>query len=46
MGVAWCDFNDDGCVDLYVANDTGPNFLYRNNGDGTFTDVGLRRGRR
>ncbi len=44
MGVAWCDFNDDGRVDLYVANDTGPNYLYRNNGDGTFTDVGLASG--
>jgi hypothetical protein len=44
MGVAWCDFNDDGRIDLYVANDTGPNYLYRNNGDGTFTDVGLASG--
>jgi hypothetical protein len=44
MGVAWCDFNDDGRVDLYVANDTGPNYLYRNNGNGTFTDVGLASG--
>jgi hypothetical protein len=44
MGVAWCDFNEDGYVDLYVANDTGPNFLYRNNGNGTFTDVGLASG--
>ena len=46
MGVAWCDFNDDGRVDLYVANDSGPNYLYRNNGNGTFTDVGLPRARR
>jgi hypothetical protein len=44
MGVAWCDFNEDGRVDLYVANDSGPNFLYRNNGDNTFTDVGLASG--
>jgi hypothetical protein len=44
MGVAWCDFNEDGYVDLYVANDTGPNFLYRNNRNGTFTDVGLSSG--
>jgi hypothetical protein len=44
MGVAWSDFNRDGRVDLFVANDTGPNFLYRNNGDGTFTDVGLQAG--
>ena len=44
MGVAWCDFNEDGRIDLYVANDSGPNYLYRNNGDGTFTDVGLASG--
>jgi hypothetical protein len=44
MGVAWCDFNDDGRIDLYVANDSGPNYLYRNNGNGTFTDVGLTSG--
>jgi hypothetical protein len=41
MGVVWSDFNRDRRPDLFVANDTGPNFLYRNNGDGTFTDVGL-----
>ena len=33
------DFDLDGDLDLYVANDLTPNFLYRNNGDGTFTDV-------
>ncbi len=44
MGVAWSDFNRDGRADLFVANDVGPNFLYRNNGDGTFTDVGLQAG--
>ena len=44
MGVAWCDFNDDGHIDLYVANDSGPNYLYKNNGDSTFTDVGLASG--
>lgn len=44
MGVAWCDFNEDSRVDLYVANDTGANYLYRNNGNGTFTDVGLASG--
>ena len=40
MGVAWSDFDGDGRPDLFVANDAGPNFLYRNNGDGTFVDVG------
>jgi enediyne biosynthesis protein E4 len=44
MGVAWCDFNEDGRVDLYVANDVGGNYLYRNNGNSTFTDVGLASG--
>jgi hypothetical protein len=44
MGVAWSDFNEDGWIDLYVANDSGPNHLYRNNGNGTLTDVGLASG--
>ncbi len=44
LGVAWCVFIGDGRVDLYVAYDSGPNSLYRNNGDRTFTDVGLSSG--
>jgi hypothetical protein len=44
LGVVWCDFNEDGYVDLYVANDTGANYLYRNNGNGTFTEIGLMSG--
>jgi tetratricopeptide (TPR) repeat protein/peroxiredoxin len=36
---AWNDFNRDGWPDLYVANDFGRKNLYRNNGNGTFTDV-------
>jgi tetratricopeptide (TPR) repeat protein len=35
----WCDYNQDGWPDLFVANDFGKKNLYRNNGDGTFTDV-------
>jgi tetratricopeptide (TPR) repeat protein/peroxiredoxin len=35
----WCDYNDDGWPDLYVANDFGKKNLYRNNGNGTFTDI-------
>jgi enediyne biosynthesis protein E4 len=41
LGVAETDYNHDGCPDLYVANDTQPDQLYRNNCDGTFTDIGL-----
>ncbi len=36
---SWNDFNRDGWPDLYVVNDFGRKNLYRNNGDGTFTDV-------
>jgi len=40
----WGDFNRDGWPDLYVVNDFGRKNLYRNNGDGTFTDVAPRAG--
>ncbi len=44
MGAVWSDFDDDRRPDLFVANDAGPNSLYRNNGNGTFTDVALQAG--
>ncbi len=44
LGVALLDFDQDGWVDIAVANDTQPNYLYRNNRDGTFTDVGRESG--
>jgi hypothetical protein len=44
LGVTFCDFDRDGRTDIYVANDTVRNFLYRNNGDGTFVDVAYRAG--
>ena len=44
LGVTMLDYDDDGWIDLAVANDTEPNFLYRNNGDGTFTDEAVLRG--
>src|SRR5580658_1917081 len=40
----WCDFNNDGRLDLFVANDGEPNYLYRNDGNGHFTDVALDAG--
>jgi tetratricopeptide (TPR) repeat protein len=41
---AWNDFNGDGWPDLYVVNDFGRKNLYRNNGNGTFTDVAAQAG--
>jgi hypothetical protein len=41
LGATWGDYDNDGWPDLYVANDAGPNFLYRNKHNGTFEDVGL-----
>lgn len=40
----WCDYDGDGWPDLYVANDFGKKNLYRNNGNGTFTDVAEQEG--
>ena len=44
LGVAMLDFDDDGWIDLFVANDTQPNKLYRNLGNGTFKDVATSAG--
>ncbi|HSE97839.1 MAG TPA: CRTAC1 family protein [Blastocatellia bacterium] len=44
MGVVCSDFDFDGFVDIFVANDATPNFLYRNKGDGTFKDIGFLSG--
>lgn len=41
LGVVAADVNDDGCLDLYVANDFTPNFLYLGDGKGTFRECGL-----
>jgi hypothetical protein len=39
LAAAWADFDEDGRIDLYVANDVSDNALYRNLGDGRFDDV-------
>jgi len=42
MGVGIADFNQDGWMDVFVANDTERNFLFLNQGNGTFKEVGLQ----
>src|SRR4051794_30009956 len=44
MSVAFADYDHDGHLDAFVTNDTVPNFLFRNKGDGTFEDVALLAG--
>jgi enediyne biosynthesis protein E4 len=44
LGVIWSDFNDDGRPDLFIADDSTPNYLYRNDGNGRFTDVSFESG--
>jgi len=44
MGVAFADYDHDGLMDVFVANDTKPNFLFHNEGSGKFREVGLPAG--
>jgi len=44
LGVAMLDIDGDGLMDVFVANDTQPNKLYRNRGNGTFVDIGVSAG--
>ncbi len=44
LGVVWADFDNTGRPSLYIANDSTPNYLYRNDGGGKFTETGLESG--
>jgi hypothetical protein len=44
LGVLWADFNNTGRPDIYVANDSTPKFLYKNEGNGKFKEIGLESG--
>ncbi len=44
LGVVWSDFSGTGRPDLYVADDSTPNYLYRNQGGGKFAEEGLESG--
>ena len=44
LGAMWSDYDNDGWPDLLVANDSVPNYLYHNNHDGMFSDVGMLSG--
>lgn len=41
LGVVWGDYDNDGALDIYIANDSTENLFYRNNSDGTFEEVGF-----
>ena len=44
MGVAFADYDNDGFIDIFVSNDSFRNFLFHNNGDGSFSEVGREMG--
>src|SRR5579859_2694329 len=44
LGVTWVDFNNTGRSDIFIANDATPNYLYKNEGNGKFTEIGLESG--
>ena len=44
LGVTWVDFNNTGKLDIFVNNDATPNYLYKNEGNGKFTEIGLESG--
>jgi hypothetical protein len=44
LDVVASDFDGDGRVDIFVANDSTPNYYYQNNGNGTFTEIGFASG--
>jgi len=44
LGVIWADFNNTGRPDIYIANDSTPKFLYKNEGSGKFKEIGLESG--
>jgi enediyne biosynthesis protein E4 len=44
LGSVWSDFDNDGKIDLFVANDGEPNYLYHNEGNGRFREIGYESG--
>jgi hypothetical protein len=44
LSVIWADFDNSGRPDIYVADDSTPNYLYKNEGDGKFSEIGLESG--
>jgi hypothetical protein len=44
LGVVWLDFDNNGSPDIFVANDSMPNYLWRNKGNGTFEEVAFEAG--